>query len=147
MSLLWLVASCVGIIHPKVPNAAARELASAEPLFPAIFTFGDSLLDAGNNNYLATAMAKANMLPNGIDFPTHNATGRFCNGKILVDLIGEQPLPQSRAGLGAHWPSCSVFLLEYTVIQYVVKRSLLSCQESAEEESVSTINKNRTLSA
>jgi len=66
-----------------------------KPLFPAIFTFGDSMLDVGNNNYLASAMAKADTLPNGIDFPTHNATGRFCNGKTLVDLIGEQ-LRESR---------------------------------------------------
>jgi hypothetical protein len=60
------------------------------PLFPAIFIFGDSLLDAGNNNYLQTALAKANTLPNGIDFPTHSATGRFSNGKTVTDLIGEQ---------------------------------------------------------
>ncbi|KAG0504668.1 hypothetical protein M758_N028300 [Ceratodon purpureus] len=59
------------------------------PLFPAIFIFGDSLLDAGNNNYLQAALAKADTLPNGIDFPTHSATGRFCNGKTVTDFIAD----------------------------------------------------------
>lgn len=66
--------------------------AAMTPLFPAMFTFGDSLLDVGNNNYLASAMAKANAPPNGIDFPNGVATGRFCNGKTLVDIIGEHML-------------------------------------------------------
>ncbi|XP_058111794.1 GDSL esterase/lipase 7-like [Magnolia sinica] len=43
--------------------------------------------DAGNNNYLDT-MAKANMLPYGVDFPNGN-TGRFTNGKTVIDFIAE----------------------------------------------------------
>lgn len=54
-----------------------------------MFIFGDSLVDVGNNNYLETALAKANIAPNGIDFPTHNATGRFCNGKTCPDVMGQ----------------------------------------------------------
>lgn len=105
--VLALVACCV-----CNPNAR-RELKSATtPLFPAIFTFGDSFLDAGNNNYLPRSLAKANTVPNGIDFPTHNATGRFSNGKTLVDLIGEQ-LWESRGGPGAHWLSSWLHYLNY----------------------------------
>ena len=63
--------------------------AATSPLFPAMFIFGDSLVDVGNNNYLETALAKANIAPNGIDFPTHNATGRFCNGKTCPDIMGQ----------------------------------------------------------
>ena len=63
--------------------------AASSPLFPAMFIFGDSLVDVGNNNYLETALAKANIAPNGIDFPTHNATGRFCNGKTCPDVMGQ----------------------------------------------------------
>lgn len=55
--------------------------------FPAYFIFGDSLVDVGNNNYITTA-AKANTLPFGIDFP-QGPTGRFCNGKTVVDFVSE----------------------------------------------------------
>lgn len=57
----------------------------------ASFVFGDSLVDAGNNNYLPRSLATARKLPNGIDFPTINArnpTGRFTNGLTIPDLIG-----------------------------------------------------------
>ena len=57
----------------------------------AMFVFGDSLVDAGNNNYLSFSIATAKSLPNGIDFPQPNGnrpTGRFTNGLILPDIIG-----------------------------------------------------------
>ncbi|XP_062077688.1 GDSL esterase/lipase At5g55050-like isoform X2 [Humulus lupulus] len=60
----------------------------AYPLVPAIYTFGDSLVDVGNNNYLLFSLVKANFPHNGIDFPTKKPTGRFCNGKNAVDLLG-----------------------------------------------------------
>ncbi|KAF9617872.1 hypothetical protein IFM89_039091 [Coptis chinensis] len=53
---------------------------------PAMFVFGDSLVDPGNNNQLKT-LAKANYPPNGIDFPL-GATGRFCNGATIADHLG-----------------------------------------------------------
>ncbi|CAM6106093.1 unnamed protein product [Calypogeia fissa] len=52
---------------------------------PALFIFGDSLVDSGNNNYIQT-LAKANILFNGIDFPG-GPTGRFCNGRMVVDIL------------------------------------------------------------
>lgn len=55
--------------------------------FPAFFIFGDSLVDAGNNNYITT-VAKASSLPFGIDFP-QGPTGRFCNGKTVTDVLCE----------------------------------------------------------
>ncbi|KAM5586068.1 GDSL esterase/lipase [Rosa sericea] len=57
---------------------------------PAIYIFGDSLLDVGNNNYLTISLAKANFPHNGIDFPTKKATGRFCNGKNSADFLAEK---------------------------------------------------------
>jgi len=51
------------------------------------FVFGDSLADCGNNNNLRTE-AKVNHLPYGIDFP-HGPTGRFTNGRTIVDIIGK----------------------------------------------------------
>ncbi|KAJ9555742.1 hypothetical protein OSB04_010356 [Centaurea solstitialis] len=59
-----------------------------EPLVPALCFFGDSVMDAGNNNYLATLL-RADFLPYGRDFITHKPTGRFCNGKIAADYTAE----------------------------------------------------------
>ena len=56
------------------------------PSVPAMFVFGDSLTDNGNNNDL-TSLAKANYLPYGIDF-AGGPTGRFSNGYTMVDTIG-----------------------------------------------------------
>lgn len=56
---------------------------------PAIYTFGDSLVDVGNNNRLPLSLAKASFPHNGIDFPTGKATGRFSNGKNVADFAGK----------------------------------------------------------
>jgi phospholipase/lecithinase/hemolysin len=53
---------------------------------PAMFVFGDSLTDNGNNNDLQS-LAKANYPPYGIDF-AGGPTGRFSNGYTMVDEIG-----------------------------------------------------------
>ncbi|KAH7678819.1 GDSL lipase/esterase protein [Dioscorea alata] len=57
----------------------------------ASFVFGDSLVDAGNNNYLQT-LSKADIPPNGIDFTASGGqpTGRFTNGRTIADIVGEQ---------------------------------------------------------
>lgn len=55
---------------------------------PAVYAFGDSIIDAGNNNMLLTT-AKCNFPPYGRDFIGHRATGRFSNGKVPTDLIGK----------------------------------------------------------
>jgi len=52
----------------------------------AFFVFGDSLVDNGNNNYLATT-ARADSYPYGIDSASHRASGRFSNGLNMPDLI------------------------------------------------------------
>ncbi|KAB2599298.1 GDSL esterase/lipase [Pyrus ussuriensis x Pyrus communis] len=54
---------------------------------PANFVFGDSLVDAGNNNYLVS-LSKANYLPNAIDFG--KPTGRYTNGRTIIDIIGQK---------------------------------------------------------
>lgn len=60
--------------------------AAPEAVVPAIFIFGDSLADAGNNNKLRT-LAKANHPPYGQDFPGHIPTGRFVNGYNALDYL------------------------------------------------------------
>ncbi|XP_058765812.1 GDSL esterase/lipase 5-like [Vicia villosa] len=57
--------------------------------FKALFIFGDSYLDAGNNNYInTTTYDQANFLPYGetyFNFPT----GRFSDGRLISDFIAE----------------------------------------------------------
>jgi hypothetical protein len=56
----------------------------------AFFIFGDSFLDAGNNNYInTTTLDQANFWPYGetfFKFPT----GRFSDGRLAPDFIGER---------------------------------------------------------
>ena len=66
-------------------------LAKGQPLVPALFIFGDSVVDVGNNNHLYT-IVKANFPPYGRDLKNHNPTGRFCNGKLASDYTG---IPQN----------------------------------------------------
>lgn len=96
----------------------------------AFFVFGDSLVDNGNNNYLATS-ARADSPPYGIDFPTHRPTGRFSNGFNIPDLISQQlgsepTLPYLNPALtgqsllvGANFASAGVGILNDTGIQFV----------------------------
>ncbi|KAF3518839.1 hypothetical protein DY000_02063644 [Brassica cretica] len=56
-------------------------------IVPALFVFGDSLIDNGNNNNIPS-FAKANYFPYGIDF-NGGPTGRFCNGLTMVDGIAQ----------------------------------------------------------
>lgn len=57
--------------------------------FIPLFIFGDSFLDAGNNNYInTTTYDQANFLPYGetyFKFPT----GRFSDGRLISDFIGK----------------------------------------------------------
>ncbi|KAM7269676.1 hypothetical protein ACFE04_025173 [Oxalis oulophora] len=91
----------------------------------AFFVFGDSLVDNGNNNYLATP-ARADSPPYGIDYPLHRPTGRFSNGLTIPDLIsehigGESPMPYLNPLLkgkhllaGANFASAGVGILNDT---------------------------------
>ncbi|KAG0473698.1 hypothetical protein HPP92_015047 [Vanilla planifolia] len=94
---------------------------------PAMFIFGDSLIDNGNNNFIPT-IAKANYLPYGIDlgFPT----GRFCNGLTVTDygaqLLGLRiPVPylslQSKTAEiinGVNYASAAAGILDATGSHY-----------------------------
>ncbi|KAF6167319.1 hypothetical protein GIB67_043180 [Kingdonia uniflora] len=94
----------------------------------AMFVFGDSLLDPGNNNNLFTA-AKANYYPHGIDF-SQGTTGRFCNGGTIADhlstLVGLGILPAfnnpntkgTNVLRGANFASSASGLLNDTGVNY-----------------------------
>jgi len=76
MTISTLIGLVVAMATTFVPQAEAR----------AFFVFGDSLVDNGNNNYLATT-ARADSPPYGIDYPTRRPTGRFSNGLSIPDFI------------------------------------------------------------
>ncbi|XP_010689974.2 GDSL esterase/lipase At5g22810 [Beta vulgaris subsp. vulgaris] len=61
---------------------------NGQPIVPALFIFGDSVVDVGNNNNLHT-IVKSDFLPYGRDFSYHQPTGRFCNGKLATDFTAE----------------------------------------------------------
>ncbi|XP_012089388.1 GDSL esterase/lipase LTL1 isoform X2 [Jatropha curcas] len=96
----------------------------------AFFVFGDSLVDNGNNNYLATT-ARADAPPYGIDYPTHQPTGRFSNGLNIPDLISEAigseatlpylspALTGQRLLVGANFASAGIGILNDTGIQFI----------------------------
>jgi hypothetical protein len=75
--------SWLGIVLVLVCGVLPAECA---PLMPAMFIFGDSLADVGNNNYLLS-LDRANYPPNGLDFP-QGPTGRFCNNRTASDWLG-----------------------------------------------------------
>ncbi|KAL2633594.1 hypothetical protein R1flu_005073 [Riccia fluitans] len=54
----------------------------------AMFVFGDSVLDAGTNNYFASLL-KANMKPYGEAY-FGKPTGRFTNGRTYADFFAER---------------------------------------------------------
>ncbi|KAL6504936.1 hypothetical protein OROHE_023694 [Orobanche hederae] len=73
----------------QIDDALAPEASHRRrELVPAMFIFGDSLSDNGNNNNFLISFAKANYFPYGIDF-SFGPTGRFSNGYIMVDAIAE----------------------------------------------------------
>ena len=82
MDLLLSVLFCF-VIFLHFLSANSRD---ASPLAPALYVFGDSLFDSGNNNFLPT-LARANYFPYGLNFPG-GVTGRFTNGRTVADFIG-----------------------------------------------------------
>ncbi|XP_014506393.1 GDSL esterase/lipase At5g45960 [Vigna radiata var. radiata] len=52
----------------------------------AMYVFGDSTVDPGNNNFIDSAF-RSNFPPYGRDFVNQVPTGRFTNGKLGTDFI------------------------------------------------------------
>ncbi|KAI9078412.1 hypothetical protein K1719_039631 [Acacia pycnantha] len=112
----------------RMGRAGARQGQRQRPR--AFFVFGDSLVDSGNNNYLATS-ARADSPPYGIDYPTRRPTGRFSNGFNIPDLISQQlgaesalPYlsPQLRGEkllVGANFASAGIGILNDTGVQFL----------------------------
>ncbi|PON89370.1 Lipase [Trema orientale] len=68
-------------------GATANKLPLNETV-PAVFVFGDSIVDPGNNNHVKT-IVKCDFPPYGRDFIGGMPTGRFSNGRVPSDIIAE----------------------------------------------------------
>nr|CAB3499566.1 unnamed protein product [Digitaria exilis] len=84
-----------------MPVVGIEEMPSPPPANqtkpPALFVFGDSIVDSGNNNAITT-LIRCNFPPYGQNFPGHNATGRFSNGRVPSDILA------SRLGIKEYVP-------------------------------------------
>ncbi|GKA50709.1 GDSL esterase/lipase, partial [Tanacetum coccineum] len=115
-------------LSPKAHKPSSSHSPNAKQV-RAFFVFGDSLVDNGNNNYLYT-IARADMLPYGIDTPDHRPTGRFSNGLNIPDIIsehiGSEPtlpylspeLDGQKLLVGANFASAGVGILNDTGSQF-----------------------------
>lgn len=69
--------------------AAEEEESSSSSSATVLFVFGDSTVDAGNNNYIDTVPEyQANFQPYGQNGFFDHPTGRFSDGRVIVDFIG-----------------------------------------------------------
>lgn len=98
--ITWLILNLVIVmflfLFQAMVTCNARDLESAQELrilatkynVTSIIVFGDSSVDPGNNNNLPNTWHKGNFLPYGKDFSHSLPTGRFTNGRLCTDFIG-----------------------------------------------------------
>ncbi|KAG2313087.1 hypothetical protein Bca52824_024644 [Brassica carinata] len=80
--------SSMDLLFTLILLASPVALAKSPPSLPAIFTFGDSIFDAGNNHFNKNCTAQADFPPYGSSF-FHQPTGRFTNGRTVADFISQ----------------------------------------------------------
>ncbi|KAL9226687.1 hypothetical protein vseg_002470 [Gypsophila vaccaria] len=84
-----MIAFLVFIVLATTSAASAASAANASQPITAIYVFGDSTVDPGNNDNMKATLFRANHAPNGENFPNHVATGRFSDGLIATDYISK----------------------------------------------------------
>lgn len=100
--------------------AELRKLAAKNNV-TCLLVFGDSSVDPGNNNHLST-INKANYLPYGLDLFNSQPTGRFSNGKLATDFIGNYSIAHSLLFLAT-----TRSLVQYFTINFVVNSCFCFC--------------------
>ncbi|XP_009369203.2 GDSL esterase/lipase At2g40250-like [Pyrus x bretschneideri] len=78
--LFVLLFSLASFLSLPVPTTAS-------PPVSAVFAFGDSTVDSGNNNRLPFTLFRSDHPPYGRDLPNHVPSGRFTNGKLSTDFM------------------------------------------------------------
>lgn len=86
MMTIMTILALLPLISEALAIAEMRKIAARNNV-TCILVFGDSSVDPGNNNVLHTTM-KAIFLPYGTDFFNGRPTGRFSNGRLATDFIG-----------------------------------------------------------
>jgi hypothetical protein len=89
--ILALAAALMPLLSRAVEMGQERGLAARHNV-TCILVFGDSSVDPGNNNILQTTM-KGNFPPYGKDFFNALPTGRFSDGRLATDFIGNNSHP------------------------------------------------------
>ncbi|KAG2630064.1 GDSL esterase/lipase At4g28780-like [Panicum virgatum] len=89
-ALLVLAAAAAVLCSSATGEDESAAVGRGRPVVPAMYVFGDSLVDAGNNNFLPPPAPKA-VPPNGIDLPltVFPRAGRCTNGYNLADIIAQ----------------------------------------------------------
>ncbi|KAK2645108.1 hypothetical protein Ddye_020303 [Dipteronia dyeriana] len=79
---------CVTLL--LLSSVSASVLKKSTTSGSAFFIFGDSSVDPGNNNYINTIPEnQANYKPYGLNSFFQRPTGRFSDGRVIVDFIAE----------------------------------------------------------
>ncbi|VVA95433.1 unnamed protein product [Arabis nemorensis] len=86
--LIEVTALCNNYTATTTTNALVK--LPPNKTIPAVIVFGDSIVDAGNNDDIIKTLARCNYPPYGIDFDGGVPTGRFSNGKVPTDIIAEE---------------------------------------------------------
>jgi hypothetical protein len=77
------------LVLSKFVVAAGGASTTSTSLVPAVYIFGDSTVDTGNQKYLTTLIT-SDYPPYGRDFVPPGPTGRFSNGKLANDFGAER---------------------------------------------------------
>lgn len=85
MVILFITVTNIGAQTQPLTNK--KLLRPFNNTISALFVFGDSTVDSGNNNYISTVI-KCNFPPYGRDFLNHIPSGRFTNGRLVTDFAG-----------------------------------------------------------
>ncbi|KAJ0080924.1 hypothetical protein Patl1_10611 [Pistacia atlantica] len=86
--VMVLVLALMPCVSQSLAINQLKQLAAKHNI-TCILVFGDSSVDPGNNNRLATDM-KGNFLPYGKDFFNGRPTGRFSDGRLATDFIADE---------------------------------------------------------
>ncbi|KAJ0008205.1 hypothetical protein Pint_29417 [Pistacia integerrima] len=104
-SLLYIMFLLYSSLLIAPTSSQGDESRQANNKHVAIFVFGDSVYDPGNNNYLHVGIDyKANFTPYGESFFEY-PTGRFCDGRIVPDfaaMYSNLPLWEPYLQPGSH---------------------------------------------
>ncbi|KAL9250111.1 GDSL esterase/lipase-like protein [Drosera capensis] len=86
--VLFVTLTSSTLANGRLTINEARNL-TAEKKMTCNIVIGDSTVNTGNNNYLPLSIFRANFPPYGKNSFGGIPTGRFCNGTLAPDFLGE----------------------------------------------------------